>query len=599
MQGGLSAVSGATVTLYAAGTNYGSNATSLGSATTNASGNFTVRYTPPFSPAVLYLVALGGNAGAGSNTAIGLMGVAGMSNALPASVTINELTTVAGQWALAQFIDSTGQNIGAPSSNATGFANAVTQAQVNLADISTGLPAGFWSNQGATEASCTGGSPPINCDGLERMDTIANLLAACVESSGPSSTGCSTLLSHTGSGSTTLAAAHVMATNPVANVATLFALQSGSSPFSPDLSATPDGFEIALNFIGLNFIIFPRGTGFNGPQYMAIDAAGNVWVTNYGGNSVIELTSSGDLAGNFNNSNVNGANFTQPLGVAIDAGGNVWVVNFRGGSGCSSGVPPCGSVTELTSSGGLAGNFAPGGANFIDPVGVAIDTAGNAWVVNSFGSSVTALTSGGGLFGYFTPFHTVNPFQVAIDAAGHIWMVNFAGQSMTELTSSGGLLGNFNNLNPSGANFQDPTGLAFDDAGNVWLTNAGGNANSMTELTSSGTLAGNFNNSNPTGANFNEPFGVAIDADGDVWVGNFNGNSVTELTSSGGLAGNFAPIGANFNEPQGMAIDASGNVWVTNSNGNSVAEFVGAARPVLTPLVACLDKSPPHAVCLP
>src|SRR5208282_1924605 len=105
VQGGLSAVSGAAVTLYAAGTNYGSNATSLGSATTNASGNFTVGYTPPFSPAVLYLVALGGNAGAGSNTAIGLMGVAGMSNALPASVTINELTTVAGQWALAQFID--------------------------------------------------------------------------------------------------------------------------------------------------------------------------------------------------------------------------------------------------------------------------------------------------------------------------------------------------------------------------------------------------------------------------------------------------------------------------------------------------------------
>src|SRR5208282_6857590 len=98
------AVSGAGVTLYAAGTAYGSNATSLGSATTNASGNFTVGYTPLSSPTVLYLLALGGNAGSGSNAAIGLMGVAGMSNALPvpASVTINELTTVAAQQALAQ-----------------------------------------------------------------------------------------------------------------------------------------------------------------------------------------------------------------------------------------------------------------------------------------------------------------------------------------------------------------------------------------------------------------------------------------------------------------------------------------------------------------
>src|SRR5208337_4569886 len=59
VQGGQHAVSGAAVTLFAAGTRYGSNATSLGSATTNANGEFTVGYTPLSSPTVLYLVALG------------------------------------------------------------------------------------------------------------------------------------------------------------------------------------------------------------------------------------------------------------------------------------------------------------------------------------------------------------------------------------------------------------------------------------------------------------------------------------------------------------------------------------------------------------
>ena len=143
-----------------------------------------------------------------------------------------------------------------------------------------------------TEANCTGGTPPVNCDGLERMDTIANILAACVESSGPSSSACSTLLTNTFSSTDTLAAAHVMATNPVANVAALFALQSGSPPFTPDLSAAPDGWEIALNFA-------PSGANFLGPIFLAIDAAGNVWVPNFGGNSVTELNSSGGLVGNF------------------------------------------------------------------------------------------------------------------------------------------------------------------------------------------------------------------------------------------------------------------------------------------------------------
>ncbi len=50
------------------------------------------------------------------------------------TVTINELTTVAAQWALAQFFDSTGHGIGTSSTNATGLKNAYAGA-VNLADV--------------------------------------------------------------------------------------------------------------------------------------------------------------------------------------------------------------------------------------------------------------------------------------------------------------------------------------------------------------------------------------------------------------------------------------------------------------------------------
>ncbi len=533
VQGGVAAVTGASVTLYAAGTAYGSNATTLGSATADSNGNFTVKYTPPAPPAVLYVLALGGNAGSGSNAAIGLMGVAGRSNALPASVTINELTTVAAEWALAKFTDATGQILGAPSSNATGFANAVNQMQGNLADISTGAAASFWASYGANEANCTGGSPPVNCDGLERMDTLSNILAACVESSGPSSSACSTLLSETGGGSTTLQAAHFMATNLTASITDLFVLQSGSPPFIPDLSAAPGHWVIGLNFV-------PSGASFHEPVGVAIDAGGNVWAANYLGDSVTELSSSGGLAGNFAPS---GANFNGPGFLAIDAGGNVWVTNPGNPRGSGN------SVTELTSGGGLVGNFAPSGANFQDPLGVAIDAGGNVWVASNGGNSVTELSSSGGLVANFAPIgpNFGGPHQVAIDAGDKAWVTNFFGDSVTELSSSGGLVGNFA----------------------------------------------------PSGANFNRPYQVAIDSGGNVWVANNGGNSVTELNSSGGLVGNFAPSGANFKNPVGVATDAGGNVWVANAGGDSVSELVGLAKPVLTPLVACLKQSPPHAVCLP
>ncbi len=586
--GGLSPVpvSGASVTLYAVGTYYGSNPTLLGSATTDSSGNFTVQYTRPGSGAfVVYLVALGGNAGSGSNTAIGLMGLdlipsltpsplrddssSGDTPAAQAPVAINELTTVAAETALAQFTDSTGAVIGTPSGNATGFDNAVNQAEADLVNTSTGLPASFWPT------SCTGGSPPVNCDGLERLDTIGNILAACVESSGPSSSACSTLLSDTGSvGGTTLQAAHSMATNPVMNVGALYKIQAASPPFTPYLTTKPDGWEIALNFA-------PGNAGLNETFFLAIDGGGNVWVPNFKGNSVTELNSSGGLTATFY---PNGAGFDGADGVAIDADGNVWVTNQLGNS-----------VTELNSHGQLVGDFAPSGAKFNQPFNLAIDATGNVWVGNRNGNSVTELNSNGDLVGRFAPsaanFNLLE--GVAIDADSNVWIGNTNDNSVVELNSSGKLVKRFT---PTNANFQQPVDVAIDAVGDVWATNNSGN--SVSELFAGCSASKCTGHSfAPKGAKFDSPAEVAIDAAGNIWVTNGSG-SVTELNSSGGLGGNFAPSGAGFDDPTGIAIDAAGNVWVANGLGNSVAEIVGAARPVLTPLVACLTQVPPQAVCL-
>ena len=274
--GGFRPISGAAVTVYQAGDGYGSGAVPLQSMITDSSGSFTVRFTPPATPKVLYVVALGGDAGLGSNTAIGLMGVVGQSDNLPASVRINEFTTVAAQWALAQFADATGQVVGAPASGAVAFGKAVRQLGAKLADSSSGGPASFWGDQGADEASCTGSLPPSNCDGLERLDTMANILAACVESSGPSSNACKTLFTDSGTPSTgtTLQAGHSIASHPAANVSALFALQSASLPFAPVLASAPSAWTLALNF---------TDASFSAPLGIAVDGSGNLWVANDSG----------------------------------------------------------------------------------------------------------------------------------------------------------------------------------------------------------------------------------------------------------------------------------------------------------------------------
>ena len=129
-------IGGSTVTFYAAGTSgYGQGASVLATTTSNANGGFNISsYTCPAFFRQTYLTATGGNAGSGSNPAIAMMALSGPCASLTASsfVTINELSTVAAQWALAQFIDASGKTIGSSATNATGLANAVNLAESDL-----------------------------------------------------------------------------------------------------------------------------------------------------------------------------------------------------------------------------------------------------------------------------------------------------------------------------------------------------------------------------------------------------------------------------------------------------------------------------------
>ena len=62
-------------------------------------------------------------------------------------------------------------------------------------------------------------------------------------------------------------------------------------------------------------------SGFNGPVGLAFDAAGNLYVANYGNSTVSEVTPAG-LVSTF------ASGFEQPYGLAFDAAGNLYVANY-------------------------------------------------------------------------------------------------------------------------------------------------------------------------------------------------------------------------------------------------------------------------------
>jgi len=284
------------VTLYAAGsTGYGSAPTTLGTKASSPLGSFSISYAKPATSRLLYLVATGGNAGLGVNGAIKLMAVYGLSSSLPpGSVAINELTTAAAVWPTAQFVTAgTPQNLGTSSTNAKGLTNALAGIK-NLVNVSTGQLSSFLP----TSARCSAAPPPANCLTERKLDALADVLAACVHSSGPSgafptdcssitsaSPPCDQLLCYT-KATNTLGAAINEALNPtvvspLSHKSLPFNLVTSGSPFQPIPASTPNDLTLGLNYVT------PAAT--NG---IAIDAAGNAWVVS---NGLLEFGPSGAL----------------------------------------------------------------------------------------------------------------------------------------------------------------------------------------------------------------------------------------------------------------------------------------------------------------
>ena len=247
VHGGQQPVSGSKVYLYAASSSgYSAPATSLlggaGYVTTDGGGNFTITgtYTCP-AGAYVYVLALGGNPGLApgtNNSQLGLMtGLGPCSALLPSTfIPINEVTTVATAYSLAQFMSSETM-VGTSSTNATGIQNAF--ATINNI---------FSTPQGLALATTPAGNGVVP---QAEINSLANALAACVNSDGAGSP-CSTLMTAanvTGTGGTpidTIQAAINIAQNPGTNVAAIYGNSTPNAPFQPALSAAPNDWSMSL-----------------------------------------------------------------------------------------------------------------------------------------------------------------------------------------------------------------------------------------------------------------------------------------------------------------------------------------------------------------
>ena len=612
VRGGQQPIGDALVQLMAPGiTGYGSAPSVLAttSTSTDGAGSFTLPgYTCPTPDRLVYLQISGGNPGSGTNSAVGEAALLGNCSTLSSTthVVVNELTTVAAAYALAPFasVTSGGTAIGTSSTNVTGLNNAFYPAN-NLVSYTLGV---------ATPTTALSGMVLPTY----MVNTLGNILAACVNSTGPASTTCAPLISNTTVSGVapidTFQAALNMALHPGTNVPGLFGLASTSPPFAPAITSLtpPADFTLAIGYNGYTI-------SNEGGYALGIDAKGDAWVTanapNTGGlGALMEITPSGQYsaASGYQTPTYGVVSFT---GMAIDPGGVIWVASN------SDSLQP-------TTTDAMIG-FNPNGSVFNQfpvtfPLGVAVDGSGDIWSSNwtnmysSFQElqdqsgtytnnavTVTTTESSGGAVCIGPMSRDVWEVAAGYNQGSAVTLYNTTALTKTTITPD------------SGGSYI--TGCAVDHAGNVWLAD-GTSFNGVEVYSNTGALLHSYAiaGQNTATGQFNLLQDLALDGLGNAFVSIFvydqSGNGaatypgrLVELNSSGAVvspAYGYQPTSGAPNtggsglqaltsnlltSPGGIGIDGSGNVWLTGvdyyatSAASFVTEVLGLAAPVVTP----------------
>jgi sugar lactone lactonase YvrE len=274
---------------------------------------------------------------------------------------------------------------------------------------------------------------------------------------------------------------------------------------------------------------------------VAVDSAGNVYVAD--GNTIRKVTAAGvvtTLAGTAGTSGSadgtgTAARFDVPSGVAVDSAGNVYVADRDNRT--IRKVTAAGVVTTLAGTAGMAGSADGTGAaaRFTMPSGVAVDSAGNVYITDAFNSTIRKVTATG---------------------------------AVTTLAGTAGLFGSADGTGVA-ARFNNPAGVAVDSAGNVYVADLFNHA--IRKITAGGVVttlagaAGMGGSADGTGAaaRFNVPSGVAVDNPGNIYVSDAGNSTIRKVTPIGAtttFAGTVGVIGVllgevpRFASPRSLAI---------------------------------------------
>ncbi len=279
-----------------------------------------------------------------------------------------------------------------------------------------------------------------------------------------------------------------------------------------------------------------------------------------------------------------------PTGLTSDLSGNLYVAD---GTHVIFKSTPSGSVSNIAGGGAISYYLGDGGpanvAQLVQPEGLAIDSSGNAYVADRGEARIRKFASGGNISSPAGGTAAIGPADVAVDAALNLYIADSAGNVVIKV-SPGGLASTLAGTGTAGAGgdnglagsaqLNQPSGVAVDSSGNVYIADTGNNrirkitvaTGIISTIAGIGTPGFQGDNSFATNALLNQPSGVALDSSFNVYIADTGNNRIRKVTNANGyittVAGNGAPAsGGGITSPHSVAVDSLFNLYIPDSSG--------------------------------
>ncbi len=380
----------------------------------------------------------------------------------------------------------------------------------------------------------------------------------------------------------------------------------------------------------------PQMPGLRQDAVLARDGSGNVIATTLlrgvglapkvAAMPGIIKTIAGTGAWNYTGDNgpASSATLRQPQGVALDGSGNLYIADLI--NQVIRKVSSTGIITTVAGTGyaGFSGDNGPAiAATLNSPTAVALDGAGNLFIADfgnnrvrelSGSSGIITTVAGGGTGGsgadglgdggLSTAAILNGPSDLAVDPAGDIYIADSFDGLVREVNASSGVItviaGGGNGGGSDGwgdggeatsAVLANPTGIALDISGNLYIADNGHNvvrevnaSTGVITVVAGNGASGYRGDHNPAvSAELKRPWTVRIDACGDLYIADYGNSAIRQVSGATGIITTFAGTGsggyagdggfsnaAQLQNPTGLAVDAGGNIYIADYANNVI-----------------------------